>query len=741
MGLGDIKVSSYLDQPFSADIELIDVGNTPLSGIKVNLASPEEFERVGLERAYALSLLNFSVEKHANGKAFIRVSSIERITDPFMQLLIDLAWAEGQVYRSYTVLLDPPNYKLSIVKHQLNNIVNRQRDDASSSGSATQDQTTYSQVERAPSSTSIESQRGTTYGPTLTNETIWQIAQHYKTSDISLQQIILAIVGTNPQAFTEGNLNGLKDASRLQIPAGSVISKVPVSLARFEVLAHDKAWQARAPIEHALLPPYIDTAAPTSGVEQQTPSANQSEIPPTPTFSTSAVAGTATRFLPLVSSLINVGEDAVITNGDSKNNAAATKQARIHADMDIAAAAIASVREVNTVLVEQLRALQIDNKRLQQQLATRTQEMKQLRNKMNVLLKRQGIVGQVSKQDIETEKNSVLPWFLLLLVLGGCGFFYWTFWIRPKGEHAGDVMVKRVTPPLEPVVPPDIEEIPEENRVPLDRPVVLPVEEKRISAKIDEQQSELTVDEDDSADERTGASDPIIPVEDKSAISLEDQDSTDDNMQVLDSIQPSEDTAALSVQEQDSTDDSKQSIEAITVEDKTASPVVDQHSASDSIPLEPMPFAMEEAPEIISEPVKAIEQPAKIKQEVSQQEEPVHEDEHVLEFEPGLVSAADPSSETAEMIPEPKEKGAQKEMDDNSIEFVLNPVEEIPPSAEAIQPVKSKAALETLLALAKTYIGMEDIEAARQSLQEVLDFGNEKQKSEAKKLLDELDQK
>lgn len=743
MGLGDIKVTSYLDQPFSADIELIDVGNTPLSGIKVSLASPEDFERVGLERAYALSLLNFSVEKHANGKAFIKVSSIERITDPFMQLLVDLAWADGQVYRSYTILLDPPNYKLSIVKHQLNNIVKRQNDAPPlSSGSAPQDPTTYSQVERAPSSTNIESQRGATYGPTLANETIWQIAQHYKTSDISLQQIILAIVGTNPQAFTEGNLNGLKDGSRLQIPAGSAISKVPVSLARFEVLAHDKAWQTRTPIEHALLPPYIDAAAAsTSASDQQTPNANQSEIPSTPTFSTSAAAAPVTRFLPLVSSLLNVGEDAAIPNGSSKNNSAVTQQARIHADMDIAAAAIASVREVNAVLAEQLRALQADNKRLQQQLATRTQEMKQLRNKMNVLLKRQGVAGQVSKQDSETEKNSILPWFLLLLVLGGCGFFYWTFWIRPKGEQAEDLMAKSVTPPLEPVVPPHIEETSVENRESLEKAVVLPVEEEQISPKIDEQQSESPVVEQDSAGESIGALDSIIPVEDKSTVSVEDQDSTDDNMQALDPIAQSEDTLAPLVEEHMPTDDSQHSIEPISVEDKSASSVMDQNSASDSIPVEPIPLSVEEKPEITSEPVNDIKPTATLKQEVSQQEVSASEDEHVLEFEPGLVSTTEPSSETGEITSEPEDKGAQEEKDNNSIEFVLNPVEETPPPVEAIQPVKSKAALETLLALAKTYIGMDDIEAARQSLQEVLDFGNEKQKSEAKKLLDDLDKK
>lgn len=44
LGLGEMKVQSSLDQPFSAEIELIDVGADPLASIKVNLADPEQFE-------------------------------------------------------------------------------------------------------------------------------------------------------------------------------------------------------------------------------------------------------------------------------------------------------------------------------------------------------------------------------------------------------------------------------------------------------------------------------------------------------------------------------------------------------------------------------------------------------------------------------------------------------------------------------------------------------------------------
>ena len=72
--------------------------------------------------------------------------------------------------------------------------------------------------------------------------------------------------------------------------------------------------------------------------------------------------------------------------------------------------------------------------------------------------------------------------------------------------------------------------------------------------------------------------------------------------------------------------------------------------------------------------------------------------------------------------------------------MALHPIEPSPTETSA-KPAKSKIALDTLLALAKTYVSMDDLEAARQSLQEVLDHGNEGQRLEATNMLNELEKK
>lgn len=612
MGLGNIKVNSYLNQPFNAEIELIDVGKTPLSGIKANLASPEDFEKIGLEHVHALNLLTFSVEKNIKGTPIVKVRSIERISEPYMQLLVDLAWADGQGYRAYTVLLDPPNYKLVLVKKQLRNIVRQQYESQSSpEQTGVVSKPVYSSEVEHASATGVDNRGEVTYGPTVANETIWQIAQRYKTENILLQQIILAIVGTNPEAFTEGNLNGLKVSSRLRIPANSTVIEVPVALAKLEVLAHDKAWQSRVAIEHALLPPYINSTAPLSNDQEISPLGYPLSLSIIPGMSESykpqsEEGSVSSRLLPLASSLLFLGDD---DKQQAQNKIVDTQQEKIKAEMDIAAAAINSVREAHTLLIDQLRSLQTDNRRLKQQLAQRDKDLVQLRKQMHNIMQQQGVAKPVLPL---VEESNLWPWALLLIGLGaGSGVAYWWFWTR-AGKKA-EPSVSNV-PSLDSDANVSTETV---------APVLLPTDDQQNPSEIVELEEKL---EDTPADEH-------IELEPELSLDIE---------------------------------------ETPGIEETVAEPIV---------------------PEITPE--------TNLTEEIGQEEQ---------------------------------------EEQDHSIDFVLTPVEP-PPSESApapAKPVKSKAALETLLALAKTYIGMDDVETAEQSLKEVLKFGSKDQQEEAQRLLDQL---
>lgn len=609
MGLGQLRVFSSLDEPFNAEIELIDVGHMPLSGIKASLASVDEFQHLGFERSYALGSLNFTIEKKSNGKPIVIIRSHARMKDPLLQLLVDLTWAEGQIDRAYTVLLDPPHYQISSKRvysgdlakgTDIHRIANNKL--------AVMNEEAHGSTVNANSVEQIGF-----YGPTLVNETVWQVAQRYKTNDVLLQQMILAIVGKNPSAFTEGNLNGLKQGMKLQIPSHLIAEQVPADVAEMEVQAHDKAWQNRQPIQHVLLPPYFN-AVPSDATGNAI-----SVIPPVPLISEiqSAVPYSLSYTNPLHPQEISAIEK------------------------DVVLAAVDTVRRANVILIDQMKSLKQDNQRLKQKLAKRERELRLIEIKLKRLLAKQLGRGTTPKDaQMRMQQENAVFWLIFLSMLGiVAAIIYKTM----RNKKLRVESTEQTVPPLgamedsEPPHKPDAEEL---------IPQVL--QQQSLPLKVDE----AIVHETQQAPQK----DDEIPI-------VED---------VINDLAVPKD---LNV----------------------------ESTALDSINEEPLKKPTTES--------------------------------NLLEFDltPALLEDKDQSlKESPEVLSE-----TQESKDEMSIDFESDPIENTP-SAEALTPTKSKAALETLLSLANTYISMGDEEAARQSLEEVIQYGSKKQQEAARVLLERL---
>ncbi|WP_213937157.1 FimV/HubP family polar landmark protein [Pseudomonas sp. dw_612] len=107
LGLGDITVHSALNQPFSADIALVDAAGLAENDLSVSLATADEFSRAGVERVFFLNSLKFSPILRGN-RTLIRVTSSKPVNEPFLNFLVQLNQPNGRLLREYTVLIDPP---------------------------------------------------------------------------------------------------------------------------------------------------------------------------------------------------------------------------------------------------------------------------------------------------------------------------------------------------------------------------------------------------------------------------------------------------------------------------------------------------------------------------------------------------------------------------------------------------------------------------------------------------------
>jgi pilus assembly protein FimV len=107
VGLGDIRVESSLNEPLSAQIDIVGASAEELVDLTASVASRETFQRYGADRPEFLSSANFKVTRDLKGRPILAVHSDEAFTDPMVCLLVVLRWQHGEVIREYSLLLDP----------------------------------------------------------------------------------------------------------------------------------------------------------------------------------------------------------------------------------------------------------------------------------------------------------------------------------------------------------------------------------------------------------------------------------------------------------------------------------------------------------------------------------------------------------------------------------------------------------------------------------------------------------
>ena len=108
LGVGDIELHSALNQNLDAEIALLLSAGENIADIRVRLAPPEKFDEAGVPWSYFLTKIKFEAVTRADGSVFVKLSSTEAFKEPFLDFLLEVNWAKGNLYREFTVLVDPP---------------------------------------------------------------------------------------------------------------------------------------------------------------------------------------------------------------------------------------------------------------------------------------------------------------------------------------------------------------------------------------------------------------------------------------------------------------------------------------------------------------------------------------------------------------------------------------------------------------------------------------------------------
>jgi pilus assembly protein FimV len=279
--LGDIEVGSALNQPLQAQIRLHSVPADELEDVKVTLAPQADFERVGIERPHALTQLSFKPQLGADGVPVILVTTKSPVREPFLDFLVEVRWSKGRLLREYTVLLDPPVMMegRTGVATQVPSVPAATQQARAPAPAAAPARPAAPQAAPTPVAAAVTQPVAGDAVPqdykVRRGDTLGEIARaHLPDPALSVEQMMVAMLRANPQAFVRDNINNLKSGYVLRMPAPAEVESVARAEALAEVSRQHALWREyRARLAAAAPAPQASVPAPAGSEPAQVESA------------------------------------------------------------------------------------------------------------------------------------------------------------------------------------------------------------------------------------------------------------------------------------------------------------------------------------------------------------------------------------------------------------------------------------------------------------------------------------
>ena len=246
-GLGKLTVYSGLGQPLRAELE-IGASRDELAGMTARLAPVDAFKEAGVDYASALTDLRFVVEKRANGQSIVKVTSIKPVNEPFLDFLVELNWPSGRLVREYTFLLDPPEIAAKGAGGQVSVAEAKVVETVRGGGAGGSQSAVTRSAPRQPVAAKVpaEPKRTEASGSRVVQpgETLRKIASETKYDGVSLEQMLVGLFQSNPDAFIGKNINRLKAGAILGIPEQAAVEAVSDADAKKVYVTQAGDWNA-----------------------------------------------------------------------------------------------------------------------------------------------------------------------------------------------------------------------------------------------------------------------------------------------------------------------------------------------------------------------------------------------------------------------------------------------------------------------------------------------------------------
>jgi FimV-like protein len=230
-------VQSKQGEALRVEIDVSEITIAEQIELQATIASPEVYKAAKVE----VPMLNgqpldvqVQLLRRDHGWPYLKITSKQPINTNFLDLLIDLRWANGRLLRDVSLSIDDVNAKKPTAP--LMPGFTGSRKDASEMPSL------YDKNRKAKSTSAtveadgkIKVKRGDTASELTANKT---------PDGVSLEQMLVALLRSNPDAFVESNVNRMKEGALLTLPTEQEAKSISRDEARKAIQVQTKDFEA-----------------------------------------------------------------------------------------------------------------------------------------------------------------------------------------------------------------------------------------------------------------------------------------------------------------------------------------------------------------------------------------------------------------------------------------------------------------------------------------------------------------
>ena len=258
LGLGRLQVQSALGETLRAEIDVTSLSPEEAANLQVKVASADAYKAAGVDYNAVLTATKVSLERRADGRPYLRLTSDRGVQEPFVDVILEINWSSGRLTREYTLLFDPPTTArapapstapamaaASPAPQPARPAPSRvpSAEPSAPAAKSTEPRAVATQRAAAAPATKADPESGDEYR-VRQGDTLSKIATRTQRSGVSLDQMLVALYRANPQAFMDNNMNRLKSGVVLAVPNAESASSTSPSEARQVIQAQSADFGA-----------------------------------------------------------------------------------------------------------------------------------------------------------------------------------------------------------------------------------------------------------------------------------------------------------------------------------------------------------------------------------------------------------------------------------------------------------------------------------------------------------------